>query len=45
MNVGIETGLNKGFSLESENLDVGIRLMEDLESSGEEWKEGITPKR
>lgn len=44
MNFEIETVPSKGFSLESENLDVGIRLVEELQSSGREGKEDITPQ-
>lgn len=44
MNFERETIPNKDFSLESENLDVGIGLVDDLESRGGEWKDGITHK-
>lgn len=40
-----ETVPKKNLSLESENLGVGIRLMEDLESRRGEWKKGSTPQK
>lgn len=44
MKFQIETVPNKDFSLESENLVVRIRPVEDLENSDGEWKYAITQK-